>query len=197
VALQRTADPMENIMDGDSEGESDNDLEDLAEKEQSRDDVPPFECIVGQSIASLDGDIIHLMTDNALVLVLYRKSLPAMQLDGLCWTDLEGDLHVHFRPSFAEEGKEDTGMPRVHLSHGTSDTSSRLLGQMMYIVKAWLDAEAATWPGQKSTAREMFVKRTYLYLKNRLQTLPRHCMHCDKEHEDTGVSKVAAKRVRR
>jgi Poly(ADP-ribose) polymerase catalytic domain len=176
-------------MEGNSQGETmqDNGLENLPKTEQSRDPVPSFECIVAQSVASLDGDIIHNMTDNALVLVLARKSLTTMLLDGLCWTDRDGDLHVHFRNSFVKEGEGGAGMPRVHLSHGTSGTSSRLLGQMTYILKAWLDAEAAAWPGQKSTAREMFVKRTYLYLKKRLHTLPRHCMHCDKEHEVTGV----------
>jgi hypothetical protein len=189
VVLQRTADPKETFMDpdGDSEGEENYGLEDFAEKEQSRDNFPSFGCIVEESIAGLDGDIIHTMTDNALVLVLARKSLTTMLPDGLCWTDRDGDLHVHFRNPFTKEGKGGTSMPWVHLSHGTSGKSSRLLGQMMYILKARLDEEAAAWPGQKSTAREMFVKRTYFYLKKRLQTVPRHCMHCDKEHGVTGV----------
>jgi hypothetical protein len=146
-----------------------------------------FDDIVIASLAALGRDMLYRDGEYYIILVLPRSLLTEMQLKGLCWGPLDGDLHARFtdRDAFVDEDAPDNPeIPGVSLEHEVYMMTSRVLGQMSSILKTWVDAETAKWPTQGPAYRNLFIARAYEYLRRRLQTLPQHCVICDTKHEE-------------
>eukprot|EP00884_Botryococcus_braunii_P021216 jgi/Botrbrau1/7779/Bobra.0159s0207.1 len=142
----------------------------------------PFGKMVEAAVTALERNVISTQNKHSLLLKLVRTQFSPLQLEGMCWSESEGDIYVEFtRVSPFQDGIP--RRPLVEISHADNTTNSRVLGQLRRFLKDLRESPMSPMY-DISCASDLpeHILQVYTQLKQHLQALPQHCLNCNLPH---------------
>eukprot|EP00884_Botryococcus_braunii_P021215 jgi/Botrbrau1/7778/Bobra.0159s0206.1 len=136
-----------------------------------------FKEMVEAAVTALERNLISTQSEYSLVLKLRRTHFSALQLEGMCWSESEGDVYVEFTCTSPSEDRVPC-RPLVEISHADTKTSSRVLGQLKRFLKDLRESPMISCPQDPP----QHILQVYIQLKQHLQALPQHCLNCNFPH---------------